>query len=126
MGMHRNFSGTITRATTDVTGSQVITGVGGKFSSLMMKGADNNTASNAGDGWSDGSIQSCSYSSAITILALLASQNGMDLTKILVIQDINGNGWSISLTSKDADGFTIQWTKMGAGLNITVKYMAIL
>lgn len=126
MGIHRTYSTQITRATTDVSGTQVVTGLGGKFNSLMIMGSNNANVQDNCVGWMDRNLQACNYGSAVTLLLTLVSTQSVDLTKILVIQTSTGNGWSGLITSMDVDGFTITWTKIGAGLNITCNFTAIL
>jgi hypothetical protein len=126
MGLHRSFSGTLTRTAISLSGTQAVTGVGGRLSLIHFTGRDNASNLNNSIGNSDGTIQSCQYSSAVNLLGTLISASGADTAVCIRIADILGNGWSAVITSRDTDGFTITWTKLGAGLGITVNYTALM
>lgn len=126
MGLHRKYSGTITRATSDATGSQSITGVGGKPLIVIFSAADDADSNIFSDGWDDGTLRGCTYINNLTLLATLLTVAGKSQTLSINVQTLGGAGHSASISSLDTDGFTLSWTKSGAGRNITVKYIAFL
>lgn len=132
MGIHRKFSGTITRAASTVSGSQSITGLGGKPIILIFDAiADSNSGIHS-KGWDDGNISTCMFCNVVTgLVNLLGGTSNftnatLNQTKSIDVEDNSSNGHTANVSSLDNDGFTLNWTKLGNGLATTVKYIAIL
>lgn len=115
----RKVSGTLTRAAATVSGAQAVTGLGGKPIIVFFHGLDDNSAATASNGFDDGSI-SCSIRFNTT------SNTGSQTQSIHVEIPATVNGHSANISSMDSDGFTLNWTKIGDGRAITIKYVAIL
>jgi hypothetical protein len=126
MGIHRKFSGTITRAAATASGSQAITLVGGKPILILFSAVSDTDATVSSDGWDDGSIVSSVYTNSLTLLATLLTVVSKTQTKSIEILTSGGDGHTANISSMDSDGFTLNWTKIGSGQAITVKYIAIL
>ena len=105
------FSGSLTRANDAGSATQQITGLGFRPAMIHFIGNDDQAPANRSSGWSDGTVN--------------ASINGLasNIVKCITITD-GANGHNASVTM-DPDGFTVDWAKVGAGLNITIKYIAI-
>lgn len=117
-------SGSFTRATSS-TGTQVIT-TGFAITGVRFVCNDNANATNSSDGVDNGStIQACTYSSGLTVLGLGVTASTATLTQSIFVQNSLATvGWSASITSANSTTFTLTWAKIGAGLNVTCKYLA--
>jgi len=116
---------TITRTAAAGSGSQVIDSVSFptvaqfKPTSVEFIGSDDANQSVYSDGWSDSSINSCHQHNTLTDAA--------DLTKAINIQNMTPDGYTanVSLLGKAGgsaqEGFTLDWTVVGAGRAVTVK-----
>lgn len=132
MGIHRKFSGTITRAAATASGSQSITGLGGKPIMVIFHAmADSNAAINS-KGWDDGAVATCMFCNVVTgLINLLGGTSNFanvaeSQTKSIDVESTTPNGHNANISSLDGDGFTLNWTKIGSGLDVTIKYIAIL
>jgi hypothetical protein len=112
-------TGTLTRATSDITEVQSVTGLDFQASIVYLFASDDADATTFSDGWSDGTIQVCALHVATapssSMAAALSVQNGMIGSP---------DGWTATVAA-NTDGFDLSWTKVGSGLNTTVKYIAI-
>lgn len=126
MGIHRKFTGTLTRAAATASSSEIVTGVGGKAVIIIFSAIVDADANTSSDGWDDANIVGSLRTASLTLLATLLSTCTKSHTKSVHIQTINGDGHSANVASLDSDGFTLNWTKIGNGQAITVKYIAIL
>lgn len=116
-------SGTITRAAATASGTQTITLLF-KPSFILFSTVDDSDTHISSDGWDDSSIGTCTWNNAVTLLATLISTSSKDHTNSIHIQTIGGAGHSALITGTSLTGFTLTWTKIGAGRSITVKYLA--
>lgn len=132
MGIHRKYSGTLTRNAVDVSGSEIVSGVGGKPTMIMFSAIDNADTTISSDGMDDSSNSVCTYSYSsnflLTLLGVLglASLNNKSHTKCIFIQNSGTNGHSANVASFNSDGFTLNWTRIGTGRDITIKYIIVL
>lgn len=111
----------ITRTAAASTGEvQQIIGLGFRPSMVVITGSNDANSAIYSDGWTDGSTQTCKRAT----MALTPSA-AADLVNTVNIQGglINA-GWT-GIVATTSDGFSITWTKIGAGLAITLKYLAI-
>jgi len=122
MGLHRRYVRVITRASAASSGNQVLTGFGGKPQFMVFKALDNNNSGNFSLGISDTEESSCTA----TVRNGSHSLSLIDAANSFNVQDSSGNGWTGILSSLDSDGMTIAWTKLGSGLNVTIKCNTIL
>lgn len=104
-------SGTFTRAAVDGSGTSAVTGLGFRPSIIHIVAADDAFLGNTSIGWTDG------------VTSVSTSNLSANLAKCIDIASV-GNGYTAAV-AMDSDGFTINWTKAGQGLNITAKYLAI-
>lgn len=132
MGIHRKYSGTITRAAATVTGTQSITGIGGKPIMIIFNAVSDGDSSTFSKGLDDGNLSTSISGWALSVLLNLlggianVTVCSQSQTASVNVKTSANNGHSSNLTSMDSDGFTMNWTKIGSGLDITVKYIAIL
>lgn len=126
MGIHRRFSGTITRAAATASGSQSITGLGGKPIVVMFSAISDSDTAVFSDGKDDGTIAECTLGNSLSLLATQLTKMDKSHTKSIYIQTNGGDGHNANISSMDVDGFTLNWTKISNGQAITVKYVAIL
>ncbi|HTJ52620.1 MAG TPA: hypothetical protein VL443_24360 [Cyclobacteriaceae bacterium] len=132
MGIHRKFSGTITRAAATASGSESITGIGGKPIMVIFYAMSDSNSSINSKGFDDGSIATCIFCNVITgLINLLGGTSNFanvaeSQTKSIDVENTTPNGHNANISSMDNDGFTLNWTKIGSGLALTVKYIAIL
>lgn len=132
MGIHRRYSGTLTRAAATVSGSESITGVGGKPVMIIFHAVSDLEPAVCSKGWDDGSISSCtSYNIVTGLINLLGGTSNfsnvlLNNFKAVDVKTTASNGHSANISSMDVDGFTLNWTKIGTGQSITIKYVAIL
>ena len=108
-------SSTLTRATTNGSATQQVTNVGFQARYLFIECVNDADAGTFSDGWSDTTINTCSK--------FVAGVPTKDLTKAINVQ-LNGNGWTATVLG-NPQGFDIIWAKVGEGLNVTLKYLAI-
>lgn len=131
MGIHRKYSGTLTRAAATVSGTEQVTGVGIKPVMVLFNAMDDADTNTFSKGWDDGTVRSSVLSQPVTVLLNLLGTTGnvtvcqQSHTNALHVQT-GANGHSAALQSLDQDGFTLNWTRIGTGRNITVKYLAIV
>lgn len=122
-------SGTITRATTDSSGTQdVATTFQPKL--IIFSAVDNTDSSVTSDGWDDGSKVASTYTSSQNVLTnLLGGILAAAITNKNHTNSINliggGNGHTAKVTTLNSSKFTLTWAKVGSGRNITVNYIAI-
>lgn len=112
-------TGTLTRATTDGTSVQSVTGLGFQAGIVYLYASDDADATTFSDGWSDGTIQVCTQYSVSVPTSDLA--NALNVQLVIIGSPA---GWTATVAS-NADGFDLSWVKVNAGLNVTVKYLAI-
>lgn len=112
------FVGSLTRAAATASGSQAITGVGFRPKVIYFNGLKDGTTNVGTSGWGNGTVNTTMYVSD----ALGTSDIHSD---VIWIQTSTGNGHNASITSLDSDGFTLNWSKLGVGADITVKYTCI-
>lgn len=105
-------SGSLPRVSTSGSGLEAVSGIGFTPSLIHFFGTSDLSNLNASMGWSDSFVNVC--------MTPTIGNN----TSILDIVSV-GNGWTASVSTMDIDGFTLNWTKTGEGLNITAKYIAI-
>lgn len=130
--MHRKYGEQFSRTTSDTSGDQVITGVGGRiFFVLFSAWADADFRINC-TGLADEADGFCDYNKSITLLSSLLGATGLatdsskDPSACIRLQNGAGAGWSAAISAVGQDGFTLTWTKLGAGLNITFRYKAVV
>lgn len=123
-------AGTITRPAATASGTQVIT-IGFNPGYVMFSAVDDGDATVGSDGRDDGVIATCQYTNSknflITLLGALglASNVSIDQTRSINVVNNSGAGHIGYITAKSSTGYTITWTKAGAGRAITIKYLAI-
>jgi len=126
MGIHRKISGSTTRAAATGSGSQSITGLGGKPIMVLFSAIDDGDSNTYSDGWDDGINLGCNFINNLNLLATLLTRATKSHTRSIQVQTNGGDGHSAIISSLDADGFTLSWTRIGNGRAITIKYLAIL
>lgn len=111
--------GTFTRDTSLASGSQSVTGVGFKPSSVLIL-ANQSSTKEMSIGIADASTQASLYQ---TSTAGTFSTN----TNIVADDEVSGSASYVgNLTSLDTDGFTVSWTKTGAPTGtLTMYYLAM-
>lgn len=118
-------SGTITRASSASSGTQVVT-INSPMNVISFSGINDADATVLSDGWDNGIIAVCTRSNSITVIVSLVSTNTKSHADSIYVVNAAGNGWRANVTAITATTFTLTWTKIGSGLNITVKFAAIL
>jgi len=131
MGLHRKHIITINKPATDSSGSEVITGCGGRPAWFYVSAVDSANDKFNSDGWDDGVDAICNFSIEQNVLTtLLGAVVGATISRKSDSYSLNitngGNGWTAKVSAQDVDGFTIAWTKIGAGRNIKVKILMVL
>ena len=127
---HQVATGTITRLSSDASGTQSIT-LPFQPAFCLFSFLDNTDANANSDGWDDGTTATCSsiFSSNVltSLLGALAltSLSTKSNTVSIWIQSTGANGHQAKITGKSGSGFTLTWTKLGSGRNITGKYLAV-
>lgn len=109
------YSGTITLATADSSGDVISSDCAFAPSLILFLAKDDASATRCSNGWSTGTMQVSTCS--------LGATNSSSFTACVDVT--NGiNGWRVTC-SMDSDGFTLATTKVGAGADVTIKYVAI-
>jgi hypothetical protein len=118
-------TGTFTRNSGSASGTQAITGVGFRPSTIIFFAAID-SVSCQGIGFTDATNGRC-----VWIDNVYGSGGASYAVAIYYLRTIAGNGASHTavISSMDADGFTLNWTRTnigsgGTGNNITVNYLA--
>ena len=111
-------SGTITIATSDSTSVQHVS-LGYPASIVYVFASNDQDQTTFSDGWGDGITSVCTRSSIGLPSADMA--NTLNVQAVVVGAPA---GWSATVLG-NPDGFDVSWTKIGAGLNVTAKYLAI-
>ena len=111
-------SGTLSRTTNDGSSVQNVTGLGFRASMVYILASNDQDQATFSDGWGDGLTNVCTRS----VLSVPVA----DLSNALNVQVVIGGvgGWTATILG-NPDGFDVSWTKVGAGLNVTAKYLAI-
>lgn len=109
--------GTITRMANASTGVETITGLGFKPSFVLLSAIDDNNPEIYSEGRTDLVQQTC-------------HSGKMDLANVINVQSGDpADGWSATVLAAQApntrNGFDINWTKIGQGRSITVKFIAM-
>ena len=122
-------SGTITRSAATASGTQAIA-LPFQPAYVIYSAVDDGDAAINSDGWDDGIISACSWQYTQGVLLSLtllgvASLSTKSHAASIWVQNSAGNGHSARITAKSGTGFTLNWTKIGAGRAITVKYIAV-
>jgi hypothetical protein len=121
--------GTITRGTGASSATQDITTTF-QPSLIFFSAVDDANASINSDGWDTGSV--CTHSRCAVqnvLLDLLGGLTGVTINSkdhsnsVYILS--GGAGWRANVSAVASNKFTLNWTKVGAGRNITVKYLAI-
>jgi hypothetical protein len=120
LGTIQSYTGTFTRDISLASGSQAVTGLGFKPSTLIIFAVEDNGVL-ASWGFGDFDNQKAVYSkAAVTADTYSYSSN------LIRVQDGASDLYSGSLASFDDDGFTINWTKTGSPTGtIGIQYLAI-
>lgn len=117
-------TGTLTRAAGTASGTQVVT-TGFPPSIVFFASVSTGDTQVISDGWDNGSIAQCTWSFDLSLLATIISTNTKDPTNSIHIQSLGGVGHSAHITSISSTGFTLSWTEIGAGLALSVQYIAL-
>ena len=126
---HQAASGTITRLSSDASGSQSIS-LAFQPTLVLFSFLDSADATANSDGWDDGSIATCSSIFSTNFLTTLigalglASLSTKSQALSIWIQTSSGNGHQAKISAKSGTGFTLAWTKLGSGRNISGRYFA--
>jgi hypothetical protein len=113
-------TGSFTRDTATASGNQAVTGVGFLPSAVIFF-ANQAGSSETSWGMDDGSTPRSVYDDNPTSGGTYTSVN-----QSILLQQGSGNHYDGVVTSLDADGFTIAWTKVSAPTGtVTVNYLAI-
>lgn len=131
MGIHRKYTATFTRLSSDSSGTQVITGVGGRPAMALFSAVDDGNVNINCAGWDDSTVSFTNYNIEVSFLTTLLGAVGVgSLSRNSYnesIRIINGaNGWSAKITATGVDGITLTWTKLGSGRDITGRIIFIL
>lgn len=105
-------SGTITRSSAASSGTQNVT-TGFEPSMIIFSAVDDGDDSVGSSGTYDG--MSSTVISAATVRQ----------TESVWVESMEGDGWKAHVSATSTTGFTLDWTKVGAGKNVTVKYTAM-
>lgn len=121
-------TGTITRATSDSTGALDVT-TSFQPSLVIFSAVDNATAGITSDGWDDGTTVASTYTAVENVLlTLLGALTGVSVTNKSHAKSIfissGGTGWNANISALASNKFTLSFTKIGAGRNITIKWFA--
>jgi hypothetical protein len=109
-------NGTFFRLSTDLDGIQVITTTN-RPKLLFFNVVDNGSAAYS-EGKDDLTVKnSISADSA----GVVSADQGLSIKVI----DAAGNGWTAEVNAITDTSFTLNWTKVGAGLNVIGQYHAI-
>lgn len=124
-------AGTISRAASSASGQQSIS-VGFTPSIIFFLFADDADESVTSNGWDNGTgMMACSASKSSNFLTSLLGAIGLaSLTSgksqfSIWVQGATGNGHKGYVSSLDANGFTIDWTRIGSGSNVNGRYVAM-
>lgn len=116
------FSGTITRTAAATSGTEVITGLGVRPLIIFFIGRDNTDPNLNSMGFDDGINVGCYFSNTTTSTTAVGK---VTQTQSIQVQTNAGAGWSAKITAVSSDGFTLTWTKIGAGRAITIKFFCL-
>jgi len=117
-------SGTITRGAGVASGTQVIT-IGFQPSVVLFAAYVTADTQVISDGWDNGTISQCTWSNHILLLSSIISATSKSTTQSIQVQNSSNVGHSANISATSSTGFTLNWTQLGAGLAITVNYIAI-
>lgn len=117
-------TGTLTRAAATASGSQTIT-LSFRPAYVIFSAVDNVDSQVLSDGIDDGTQPVSTASFDVTLLATLISSNSKSHAKSIYVVGALGNGHSANISTVSSTGFTLNWTKIGSGRDITVKYFAV-
>jgi hypothetical protein len=115
--------GSGTRTTAASTGTQVITGVGFEPGLIRIKTTGQVAVNGAvvqSDGHSDGSTENFI---GTTSTATVGNCDPTWGATVISVVSHTGAGWTGTISAIGSDGFTISWTKSGAGLNVSFEYL---
>lgn len=107
-GTEKVFAGSFTRDQATATGTQAITGVGFKPSSVIMFVNDPDDAGEGSWGFSDGTNNHC-----MTDRNNVTAGSYETNTSMVYILQSSGNTYRGDISTFDSDGFTISWTRTG-------------
>lgn len=108
--------GATNRDNTTADGTQAVTGVGFQPRVVVFLSTVNATKAMS-FGWSDGTTNTAIYQ---TSTAGIFAGNGSDC---IVIDEVSGGTNNVAdISSLDADGFTLNWTKLGSPTGTTTSY----
>lgn len=112
-------SGSVTRAAATATGTQAVPhGLGVAPKALWFIGSNDANTQIFSMGWANGIGTQAEINNHT-----VGSAN--DLTRAIVITDSSGNGHNAKVTAVDGTNFTLSWVRLGTGLAITVKWLAL-
>lgn len=122
-------SGTITRSAATASGAQDIT-LSFVPSIIFFSAIDDADSSITSDGWDDGAVAQSTYTSSQNVLTtLLGGLTSAAITNKSHSNSINlvggTSGHTAHISAPATNKFTLNWTKVGSGRNVTVKYLAI-
>jgi hypothetical protein len=118
-------SGTLTRASSASSGTQSVT-VNSPFGVVFFASINDADATVLSDGFDTGTFATSTRSNSVTLLATLLSTNNKSNADSIYVATALGAGWRANITAISNTAFTLTWTKIGAGLNVTIKYIVIL
>lgn len=108
-------SGTVTRLASDNIAVQNVANLGFSARIVYLLAVSDDDAKTFSNGWGDGIANVCTRA----VVGVMDA----DVTKAANVQAI-GNGWTARVLG-NPQGFDLDWTKVGQGLNVTVSYLAI-
>lgn len=130
MGLHRKCTNTLTRAASASSGDETVE-CGGAPALLIFSSVDDANPNVNSDGWDSFDMCTCNYTVEVNFLTTLLGALGIgSLSRKMNTVSINilngGNGWTAKITAITTSGFTLTWTKVGSGRNVTIKTIALL
>lgn len=109
---------TFTRTASAGSGAQALTGAGMAPTALIVL-AVNNGSEEVSWGLGDDDANEAD------IFSTTSANYSRGDTNIIQLSNASGNDMVAVLTSLDADGFTVTWTKSGSGLDASVKVLCL-
>lgn len=117
-------AGSINRAAAEASGTQVITT--GHLSDIIFFSAVSSANDMfSSDGWDTVNEAVSTRTTTVTVLSTILSICNKSHESSIYVVNTLGAGWKANISTISNTSFTLNWTKLGAGLNITVKYLSV-
>jgi hypothetical protein len=123
-------AGTLHRSSEDGSGAEEVP-LGFRPSIVLLSAMDDIDPTSSSDGWDNGTAAACSSAfSSSFLLTLLGALGAASLSTkshefSVWIQDASQDGHRARISAVSEEGFALDWTRLGQGRNVTVKYLAV-